>query len=389
MTESLYNTYCVKMDSPEETEFAARTDALLERRSIDAILASSYAGTCHLGGTDFFHLVWPVPEERVYVIWGADGNRRHLVPDWCAPTARENARMEIATWAFPESPVQALARNLEAMGLAEATIGVEMEHLTVAVMDELATLLPELDFVRLDEDLVLNRVRKRPEEVERMRKASRAAEIGMAEAIANGEEGMTEKQFSALLKESTLRAGADRIDWLALRWIDTDQDVLPGDEPIGPGEVISIEMGCSVGGYLADVQRTIAVPPAPEDLVIAYRKLSGVHERTMDLLKVGRRYDEVNRLFLEDMAGSGLEMWSQYHLGHSVGIDVHEGFICSENDTEIVPQSVFAIEPVIETPTILAIEDIVLVTEDGPEVISSKGDWTEIPLLGQRIGVPR
>lgn len=322
MTESLYNTYCVKMDSPEETEFAARTDALLERRSIDAILNSSYAGTCHLGGTDFFHLVWPLPEERVYVIWGVDGNRCHLVPDWCAPTARENARMEIATWAFPESPVQALVRNLGDMGLSRGTLGVEEEHLTVAVMNELSTLLPELD-------------------------------------------------------------------WLALRWIDTDQDVLPGDEPIGPGEVISIEMGCSVGGYLADVQRTIAVPPAPEDLVFAYRKFSGVHERTMDLLKVGRRYDEFNRLFLEDMAGSGLETWSQYHLGHSVGIDVHEGFICRENDTEIVPQSVFAIEPVIETPTILVIEDIVLVTEDDPEVISSKGDWTELPLLGQRIGVPR
>ena len=99
---------------------------------------------------------------------------------------------------------------------------------------------------------------------------------------------------------------------------------------------------------------------------------------------------DVNREFLQRMETQGLEMWPWYQLGHSLGLDLHEGYFIEDSEpAEILPGMVFAIEPVIETPAMLAIEDDVHVGDDGPVVLSSHGDWSDLPLLGRPVEVPR
>ncbi len=74
-----------------------------------------------------------------------------------------------------------------------------------------------------------------------------------------------------------------------------------------------------------------------------------------------------------------------------MGLDPHEGYLIWEQgdrDFAIPDRSIFALEPMIRKPALLSLEDTVLVVEGENEILSSRGDWSELPVLGQRIRVP-
>ena len=89
----------------------------------------------------------------------------------------------------------------------------------------------------------------------------------------------------------------------------------------------------------------------------------------------------------EDARRERLDIWDVFFLGHGIGLDAHEDFlIWAESDPDlIVPdQSVFALEPAVDKPTILSLEETVLVLEDDNEILSAQHEWPALPQLGQK-----
>jgi Xaa-Pro aminopeptidase len=275
---------------------------------------------------------------------------------------------------------------LRKFGLGDGVIGLELKNMTAADLRELESALPNATFIGVDKDLSANRVQKTDAEIELIARAAHAAETAMVDAIAEGWVGMTEREFSALLRGACIRNGADEVAWLALQWGRFDQFTVPTDEPIKAGETFIIEMGVTVEGYLADVQRTVAAGPVDPVTADVYARLAQVHRRTLESMSPGKKFAAVNEEFLADMAANDLVMWDGFHLGHGLGLDAHEGAnITEREESEIPSNSTYSLEPVVVQPRLVGIEDVVVVRDEGTSILSWSVDWSKIPELGTRL----
>lgn len=147
-----------------------------------------------------------------------------------------------------------------------------------------------------------------------------------------------------------------------------------GDRPIETGETVIVDAGARVEGYAADCTRTFATGELGPNLGRAYdvcleAQLDGVQAVVPDA--VGRDVDTVAR---DLIAGAGFGDSFGHGLGHGVGLLVHEAPVLRpESDDVLQAGNVVTVEPGIYLPGAggVRIEDLVVVTEDGPEVLSA------------------
>ncbi|MER6557155.1 M24 family metallopeptidase [Streptomyces sp. NPDC001027] len=363
-----------------------RTVQAIAEAELDAVVVTSRQNLRHLANLYLPHLS-VVPEEHVFLICRRDGERQLLIPEWMPTYAKERTDIPVTVWSYGTGAWNSLADALRQQGLDEARIGIEAEYMAAADRDRLARVLPKATLVSADRALLANRLLKTPDEIAVIAEVAAAGERAMVEAIAEGREGMTDREFAKELRLASIRQGVDEVSWLALNWASPEQRTQPTDRPIRPGQVFSIEFGLCIDGYYSDLQRTVAVAPVPGDVQEAYEKLAGVHERTIARMTPGRSVASMHDEFLADMRDNGLQMWDWW-LGHSIGLDVHEGlslWLREGEKTIFEPGMVFAVEPVITEPAVLAFEDLVVIETTGPRVLSSQHNWDTLAILGERV----
>lgn len=364
---------------------------LLAEQRVDAILGYTRATLRHLSGVDFPVAGWGA-EERTWFVW-TPTSRILLSPDWFDPYVFDAVRagVEVRFFDHPKWPIDALIDLVRELGLDNARIGTEIEQLPMAVADALRREFPAIALCGVDTELTQIRAGKSIDEVEHMVAASQALERGIADAVAESHVGITEREFAHMLCEAVVHHGADTVSWLALRWGDDALRMAFRDVPIKPQELINIEMGCTVNGYFGDVQRMVAATPVRSEISDAYRQIQATLFRTMHGIRPGMTSLGVYEMYLDEMRTAGLENWSSYFLGHAIGLHPHEHHLlwAKSDPTELVPDnSFYSLEPAITTPALISVEDTVHVTSAGNDIVSSRGDWSELVVLGQRVTVP-
>ena len=372
-------------DIPTATQLD-RASAIMERRDLDAIIVWSRQGLRHLAGLYFPHLAF-LPEEYMFLVCTRAGDQvvvasYALAPDYAAKTG-----IRTVYWDFNTDPWVTLTAELSRLGVDHGRIGVEVEQITVSDMRRCESALPEATWHEVDRDLMMARQLKTPAEVALIDEAAKAGERAIAAAVEGGWVGMTDREFALELRIASLREGVDELTWLALNWNSQDQRTAPTDVPIKDGDVFSIEMGLSIDGYYCDLQRTVGVGTVSEEIEATYRKLVGVHGRTIASMTPGTTVAEMFTRFEKDMSENGLAHWDWW-LGHSFGLNLHEGgtiWLSGEVDVTIEEGMVFALEPVVTSPAVLAIEDNLVIGSAGPRLLSGLFDWSELVRLGQAV----
>ena len=362
-----------------------RAAELLERSGLDALVVSSRQAMRHLANLYLPHLTVFSREEQMFLICTRRGDHLLISTGWMEPSAAEKSQLPCVAWDFGTDPIARLASELTRLGVASGTIGIETRHVTVADAQRYKELLPAATWQGVDDELMLTRQIKTPEEIRLIDEVAKAGERAMVEAIGRGLVGMTDREFQQELRVASIREGVDEVAWLALNWATLDQRTDPTDRPIEPGQVFTIEFGLSVDGYYSDLQRTVAAGDVTDEVASVYRDLMQVHDRTIAAMQPGTSVGEMHAKFEIDMANHNLTMWDWW-LGHSMGLDVHEGgtiWLRDGSDTVFRPGMVFAVEPVVTSPVLLAVEDNVVIEESGPRLLSNQFDWSELVRLGE------
>jgi Xaa-Pro aminopeptidase len=160
----------------------------------------------------------------------------------------------------------------------------------------------------------------------------------------------------------------------------------PGHGPISEGEAVIADLYPQdpVSGCYADMTRTFCLGEPPEELVRYHALVKEALDRVRDAVRPGVTGKELHRMTCELFEEHGfptqltkdpdkpLEDGFFHSLGHGVGLEVHELPSLGRLGTELVAGDVLAVEPGLYRKGFggCRLEDLVLVTDDGAEVLT-------------------
>lgn len=222
------------------------------------------------------------------------------------------------------------------------------------------------------------RMIKDSEEIEIMRKASQINDTVMVKLWNKLKEGYSEKHYANILQELYEEEGASGFSFspiIATGTNGADPHHGTGREIIKNGDVLVIDTGCVYKNYCSDMTRTVFIGKEPsEEHKKIYNIVKQANEKAISIVKEGVKFSDIDKAARDFITEAGYGEYFTHRTGHSIGIEVHDfGNVSSVNDDEVKAGMIFSIEPGIYLKDNIGvrIEDLVLVTEDGCEVLNS------------------
>lgn len=361
-----------------------RFEEALRLSDFDAVVAASPDNTWYLSDV-MIETQRSLSERLAVVVWAKGAEPIYIV------CTNEEIQARRETWIgdirgyveFQVSPIQLVAVALEELGAARATVAIEKRFLTAEYYEQLTKLLPHARFV--DIGLFMEQVRavKTPDEIGRLERAALATDRAIRTAFEGTRAGMTERQVGARMVSELLLGGAEMeaFQTLAAGSHSCSTHTAPGDYVLQRGDLMRTDFGgIFPGGYNSDLARTIAVGAASQQKRDTYRVIWEEHERLIAMLRPGVTGRE---LYLSHKRQWEAREWPMVrpHIGHSLGIGVHEHPLLMPGDTTPLAAGMcMCVEPNHLVPGIekYHVEDLVLVTEGAPRVLSRTADWSEL-----------
>jgi Xaa-Pro aminopeptidase len=225
------------------------------------------------------------------------------------------------------------------------------------------------------------RMIKDADEIERLRAAAHAADRVIDQMSRGRLVGRTEADVS---REVGDRLVAEGHESAAFAIVASGPNAASPHHPAGardiePGEPIVFDIGGVLDGYCSDMTRTLWVTGGdpsrrPDDELLAiYGLVERANADATAAVRPGATcggLDEVARRVITD---GGYGDAFIHRLGHGIGLDGHEEpYLVAGNAERLRPGMAFSIEPGIYLAGRFGvrIEDIVVCTEDGPDVLN-------------------
>lgn len=149
------------------------------------------------------------------------------------------------------------------------------------------------------------------------------------------------------------------------------------DRKIKNNESVLIDMGMDIGGYKSDLTRNFFLGKIPHLLENIYAQVDTAQKKAIRKIRPGVPAGEIDRQARGFLAENRLGKFFGHSLGHGVGLEVHEGPTISSGSQAVLKEGmVFTVEPAVYLPNKFGvrIEDMVLVTRSGCEVLSDHFD---------------
>ncbi|MBE4908525.1 aminopeptidase P family protein [Bacillus luteolus] len=256
-------------------------------------------------------------------------------------------------------------------------IGFESESISVHLFTTLSSMFTDCDWVPLTKELLTLRSKKDPEEVEIIRKAIAISDQSFKELVPMISPGMTEKEVAVELEYLMGKHGHEGPAFGTIVASDT-RAALPHATPsinkIKTDHFLLIDYGVKYMGYMSDMTRTLWIGSPSEELKEYYYLTHDALEKSIEAVKPGMTGHELDTVARQVFLREGLEGYSLRGLGHGIGLQIHENPRIVLNSNEVLePGMVFTIEPGLYVPGKVGVrvEDIVLVTESGCEILTN------------------
>jgi len=357
---------------------------MMSDRGVDAVVAVAPENTFYLAGV-FIRTQVSIRDRIAGVIWPSGDAPTMLVCNIEESLARtESSIADIQTYVeFAQDPMEVLARVIRARGLERSVLGIESRYLSVEQMTILTRDLPDASLVSIDRHMDMVRASKTTGEIERIAAAYQLTEAAIATAWGLSSAGDTERVVANRMTQVMLELGADGIRHMTLTAGENTvhPHATPGDRSLRRGDTVLTDVGVYLNGFASDMARMGIVegPDARQS-----REYAVYREAYLDLIQhiePGMRALDAYARCGSRLRRSGYDLGLP-HVGHGVSRRGGHEYPMLEprNEATLEPGMLLAVEPGFRPrdDQRYHIEDLVLVTETGGEILTDVASTAEM-----------
>lgn len=277
-----------------------------------------------------------------------------------------------------ESSMDKLVQFMKACDLANKKVGIELDYLPVPYYKSLTEKFPEAEFVDISDLFVYARSVKQPDEIEMFRKLCRIADHGFTEVSKIAKIGVSERELVQCFREDVIKSGfCAPSSWSMFSTGPSSARLtLPGDGVVKDGDVVKFDAGVNAefDFYTTDTSRAWIIGNGDPALLKLKDRLYEGQRRMIAAAKPGLPINELYHTAY-DYVKEMFPCYRRGHQGHSIsmGPATAEAPYINASETRPLEAGMILAMKVpcyIDGVNGFNIEDMVLITEDGCEVLT-------------------
>lgn len=277
-----------------------------------------------------------------------------------------------------ESSMDKLVQFMKACDLANKKVGVELDYLPVPYYKSLTEKFPEAEFVDISDLFVYARSVKQPDEIEMFRNLCRIADHGFTEVSKIAKIGVSERELVQCFREDVIKSGfcAPSAWSMFSTGPSSARLTLPGDGVVKDGDVVKFDAGVNAefDFYTTDTSRAWIIGNGDPVLLKLKDRLYEGQRRMIAAAKPGLPINELYHTAY-DYVKEMFPCYRRGHQGHSISMGpatAETPYINASETRPLEAGMILAMEVpcYIDGVNGFNIEDMVLITEDGCEVLT-------------------
>jgi len=245
---------------------------------------------------------------------------------------------------------------------------------------------------------------KTPSEIRMMRIAAEATTEGIRRAASQIRAGRDERSLQGIFEETCRQLGAQTLPFTPIvksgpnslfPWRILASHYSRRNRPLESDELVIFDVGCEVNGYVSDVGRTFPVSGTftPEQRA-KLETVTAVADAIIAAVRPGVTLRDLTEVAYDAIPDEEeAYMQTPTFFGHHIGLSVDDPYLL---DAPLEAGMVFTVEPWYynhEDGISVFVEDVILVTDDGHEVLTARlprtADDLEALVGGPSLETPR
>ncbi len=258
-------------------------------------------------------------------------------------------------------------------------VGINFRGVSHRDYQELKSMLAAKELLDVSDALRRSRMIKDPDELAAISEAARIISSVVDDVPDLVKEGMTERLLKADIDYRIVQSGADSPSFESIVAFG-ENSALPhfsaGDRRLRKGDNVLVDIGARYRLYCSDITRTFFFGRAAGSQKEAYAKVVEAQTKALAAIREGVTGRKVHQVAAKVIDDSKFRGRFTHGLGHSLGLEVHDGLgLALRNKERLRQNMVMTVEPGVYIPGEggVRIEDDVVVGRDSCRILTTSG----------------